>query len=158
MNDFIRFCIFVLFGSRISRWRRTQKYMFYNPHKYARNLVEMNKHFELIVLCWESGQESPIHNHSVRSRADVADPLFVFVGSLPLLGHNSTKQHPSPDFLTACNSILVSIPGLISLDKIFPVFAPALSLIFLGFVGSKLLDGRARGTHERSLLSLRARC
>jgi hypothetical protein len=43
-----------------------QDYMFFNQHKYARNLVEMNKHFELIVLCWESHQESPIHNHSVR--------------------------------------------------------------------------------------------
>jgi len=41
-----------------------QAYKFTNPYKYARNLLEINKEFEMIVLCWEAGQESPIHNHS----------------------------------------------------------------------------------------------
>jgi predicted metal-dependent enzyme (double-stranded beta helix superfamily) len=43
-------------------WRQ---YAFFNPHKYCRNLLEFNEDFELIVLCWEPNQESPIHNHSV---------------------------------------------------------------------------------------------
>ena len=46
-------------------WR---EFALFCPHKYARNLVEFNDNFELIILCWLPGQESPIHNHSVRKR------------------------------------------------------------------------------------------
>jgi len=42
-----------------------KQYQYWNVHKYSRNLVEINKEFELIVLCWDVGQASPIHNHSV---------------------------------------------------------------------------------------------
>jgi cysteine dioxygenase len=41
-----------------------RSYVFFNDHKYARNLVEINEHFELMIICWKVGQESPIHNHS----------------------------------------------------------------------------------------------
>eukprot|EP01129_Flabellula_baltica_P016637 TRINITY_DN89_c0_g2_i1.p1 TRINITY_DN89_c0_g2~~TRINITY_DN89_c0_g2_i1.p1 ORF type:complete len:245 (+),score=46.16 TRINITY_DN89_c0_g2_i1:65-736(+) len=34
------------------------------PLKYARNLVEINPHFEMIVLVWGEGQVSPIHDHN----------------------------------------------------------------------------------------------
>lgn len=44
-------------------WR---EFALFCPHKYARNLLEFNDNFELILLCWLPGQESPIHNHSVR--------------------------------------------------------------------------------------------
>jgi cysteine dioxygenase len=39
-------------------------YALYHPAFYARNLVECNDHFELIVICWKDGQKSPIHNHA----------------------------------------------------------------------------------------------
>lgn len=39
--------------------------------KYSRNLIELNEDFELILLCWLPGQESPIHNHSVRTSDNV---------------------------------------------------------------------------------------
>jgi len=58
-------------------------YAIYHPAFYARNLVEANEHFELIVrpppvthllqtinffdlqvICWKDGQKSPIHNHA----------------------------------------------------------------------------------------------
>lgn len=44
-------------------WR---EFALFNSIKYSRNLLEFNENFELIVLCWLPGQESPIHNHSVR--------------------------------------------------------------------------------------------
>ena len=31
---------------------------------YTRNLVGRNEHFEMLVLCWNVGQASPIHNHA----------------------------------------------------------------------------------------------
>lgn len=30
---------------------------------YTRNQIARNEHFELLLLCWGAGQESPIHNH-----------------------------------------------------------------------------------------------
>jgi cysteine dioxygenase len=47
--------------SGASDWR---EYAHFNPHKYCRNLIEINENFELALLCWSPGQESPIHNHS----------------------------------------------------------------------------------------------
>eukprot|EP01117_Protostelium_nocturnum_P015675 TRINITY_DN6097_c0_g1_i1.p1 TRINITY_DN6097_c0_g1~~TRINITY_DN6097_c0_g1_i1.p1 ORF type:complete len:220 (-),score=42.79 TRINITY_DN6097_c0_g1_i1:267-926(-) len=41
-----------------------KSYMHFNDFKYARNLVGANDMFELMVICWLPGQESPIHNHA----------------------------------------------------------------------------------------------
>jgi len=34
------------------------------PEAYTRNLVARAESFELIVLCWQKDQESPVHNHA----------------------------------------------------------------------------------------------
>ena len=31
---------------------------------YTRNVLERNEDFELILICWEPGQETPIHDHN----------------------------------------------------------------------------------------------
>jgi cysteine dioxygenase len=41
-----------------------QKYKFSNPHSYSRNLVHISPLFEAILLVWDKGQISPIHNHN----------------------------------------------------------------------------------------------
>ena len=33
-----------------------KQYALFNKHKYARNLIEINENFELLLLCWEPGQ------------------------------------------------------------------------------------------------------
>jgi cysteine dioxygenase len=38
-------------------------YLFFSRNFYTRNLLFKNDLFELLVLCWEPGQVSPIHNH-----------------------------------------------------------------------------------------------
>jgi cysteine dioxygenase len=42
-------------------WR---KFVDFDPDVYTRNLVARTEHFEMLVLCWGLGQESPIHNHA----------------------------------------------------------------------------------------------
>ena len=32
--------------------------------QYTRNLVGYNNSFTLLMLCWDRGQESPIHDHA----------------------------------------------------------------------------------------------
>ncbi len=42
-------------------WRR---YAFFSEERYTRNLIHADETFELMVVCWGAGQESPIHNHA----------------------------------------------------------------------------------------------
>jgi cysteine dioxygenase len=59
-------------GSRVARmlgeyaaahddWKR---FAMFDPQVYTRNLVGRNEHFEMLLLCWNVGQQSPIHNHA----------------------------------------------------------------------------------------------
>lgn len=42
-------------------WRR---FAHFRPDVYTRNLVARNERFEMLVLCWSPGQESPVHDHA----------------------------------------------------------------------------------------------
>ena len=42
-------------------WRR---FALFHSETYTRNLVGRNDHFEMLILCWNEGQASPIHNHA----------------------------------------------------------------------------------------------
>lgn len=36
----------------------------FEPGQYQRNLVALGPWYEVLVICWRSGQRSPIHNHA----------------------------------------------------------------------------------------------
>jgi predicted metal-dependent enzyme (double-stranded beta helix superfamily) len=38
-------------------------YLYFSEEHYTRNLIHRTPMFELIAICWESGQGSAIHNH-----------------------------------------------------------------------------------------------
>lgn len=40
-----------------------ERYAFFNPLRYVRNLVDASAEFELMLVCWAPGQQSEIHNH-----------------------------------------------------------------------------------------------
>ncbi len=42
-------------------------YLYFSRVHYTRNLIRKTKLFELIAICWEIGQTSPIHNHRDQS-------------------------------------------------------------------------------------------
>lgn len=60
-----------------------KKYALFCKHAYCRNLVHIDDNFELIVLCWEEGQESPVHNHSV------CNPFFLIIWQESIVIFNS---------------------------------------------------------------------
>jgi predicted metal-dependent enzyme (double-stranded beta helix superfamily) len=41
-----------------------ERYLYWSPKRYTRNLIYRDSAFELIAMCWESGSASQIHNHS----------------------------------------------------------------------------------------------
>jgi len=42
-------------------WRR---FALFDPEFYTRNLIGRTEHYEMLLLCWNVGQKSPIHNHA----------------------------------------------------------------------------------------------
>src|SRR5947209_346332 len=40
-----------------------EPYIQFTAERYARNLVYKTEDFECLVLCWQPGQRSPIHDH-----------------------------------------------------------------------------------------------
>ncbi len=42
-------------------------YLYFSPDHYTRNLIQRTRLYELIAICWESGQKSAIHNHRDQS-------------------------------------------------------------------------------------------
>ncbi len=40
------------------------KYFHWSPDFYTRNLVYKDERFEVMVICWDKGQVSRVHNHS----------------------------------------------------------------------------------------------
>lgn len=49
------------YASQHEDWRR---FALFDDTIYTRNLVGRNPDFEMLVLCWNRGQTSPIHNHA----------------------------------------------------------------------------------------------
>ncbi len=41
-----------------------QEFVRFKPDRYQRNLVCEGPMYQLLVMCWSSGQRSPIHNHA----------------------------------------------------------------------------------------------
>ena len=40
-----------------------ERYAFFFPNRYTRNLIFRDETFEALALCWEPGQVSNVHNH-----------------------------------------------------------------------------------------------
>jgi cysteine dioxygenase len=51
------------FASLLLRQRDYENYRLFTDKKYARNLIARSAHAELLMLCWRSGQRTPIHDH-----------------------------------------------------------------------------------------------
>jgi cysteine dioxygenase len=41
-----------------------QPYALFSDKRYARNLVHKARQFEIMIMCWEAGQRSSIHDHA----------------------------------------------------------------------------------------------
>ena len=48
-----------------------ERYAFFSPRHYTRNLIFKNDVFEMLALCWSPGQQSSVHNHRDQQHANV---------------------------------------------------------------------------------------
>ncbi|MFP5261436.1 MAG: cysteine dioxygenase [Blastocatellia bacterium] len=51
------------FSALLMRQRDYERYRAFTKRKYARNLIARGSYAELLMLCWHSGQRTPIHDH-----------------------------------------------------------------------------------------------
>jgi len=51
------------FSAIMMRQRDYESYRLFAKRKYARNLIARSSFAELLMLCWHSGQRTPIHDH-----------------------------------------------------------------------------------------------
>jgi cysteine dioxygenase len=51
------------FAALLMRQRDYESYRAFTKRKYARNLIARSPYAELLMLCWRSGQRTPIHDH-----------------------------------------------------------------------------------------------
>ncbi|MFQ5668664.1 MAG: cysteine dioxygenase family protein [Candidatus Binatia bacterium] len=61
-----------------------ERFVRFDEHQYCRNLMRGSDHYQALLLCWRSGQRTPIHNHpgavgGVRTLKGIAtETLFEF--------------------------------------------------------------------------------
>lgn len=62
-RDFPRKDIHAYLSETMVEPKVLERYLSYCEDRYTRHLVHKEKDFELLVICWGSGQKAPIHGH-----------------------------------------------------------------------------------------------
>ena len=71
-----------------------EPYLLWDNSKYTRNCIFRNDDFELLVLCWDNGQESSIHYHNDQEcwlyniRGEFKEKRYKLVENKPQLTDN----------------------------------------------------------------------
>ncbi len=89
--------------------RTLEPYLYFSEHHYTRNLIEKTSLFELMAICWEVGQASPIHDHS-NQKCWMALPC----GSLQIHNFAVVRREPAARFCELRSN------GLVLLDQAHP--------------------------------------
>lgn len=63
-NDFTCDNVYQFLGENPIDVDSISRYFLWNSDFYTRNLIYKDERFEMLAICWESGQESVIHNHA----------------------------------------------------------------------------------------------
>ena len=62
-RDFPRENIHTYLAETLVEPKALEGYLSYCEDRYTRHLIHKDKDFELLVICWGSGQRAPIHGH-----------------------------------------------------------------------------------------------
>jgi len=70
-----------------------EPYLHFSSDRYTRNLIHRTSLFELLAICWESGQKSAIHNHR-----DQRCWMATVYGKVQVLNFKLVRKDPSTGF------------------------------------------------------------
>ena len=79
------------------RWENLERFAVFSDTGYQRIRLCANDHYELVLLCWKSGQQSPIHDHArsvcgVRVLKGACDETRFRISSCGRLQVDGTRQ------------------------------------------------------------------
>jgi cysteine dioxygenase len=82
-------------------------YTYFSAEHYTRNLIHKTPLFELIAICWDKGQKSPIHNHR-----DQKCWMTMAYGKVLVHNFRLIQKEPSRNFCDLKSSIQFELsPG-----------------------------------------------
>jgi len=126
----------------------------FGPHCYRRNLIRSMPGYQALVLCWRSGQRSPVHDHNgsacaVRVIEGVATEVLFDRSAAGLIYPSRTNEHRTGSVCASFDSDMHQMgnlqpPGedLITLH----IYSPPLVAMRTYFLGDSVTgeDGRVR--------------
>lgn len=86
------------------------RYVQWRPGSYTRNLVYTNADFELMVLCWDAGSISAIHDHARQQCWFVAHSGFFTVENYDLRSGGLKPGHAAVQPTTTDLNVTVGMP------------------------------------------------
>lgn len=69
-----------------------QPYVHFNDAFYTRNLIHRDEHFEIMAVCWQPGQRTPIHTHNGQLGWMIAQQGALAVINYKWLGCNASDN------------------------------------------------------------------
>jgi cysteine dioxygenase len=89
----------------------------FDPHKYARNRVALFSNVEVLVMCWRSGQLTPLHDHKgsacgVRVISGIASEISYKRSNCGALVPVSTVRNFQGDVLSSFDSDIHQVGNL----------------------------------------------
>lgn len=90
-------------------WSELQKYVRFDPTRYARNLIYRDRTHELLLLCWLPGQATAVHDHP--GSCGVVRPL---VGTLEEVVYDAlATRRPIGRRALALDRVAVELPATV---------------------------------------------
>ena len=88
-------------------------YLVWKPDRYTRGLVYRNELFEVIVLCWNVGQGSPVHDHAgqrcwmtlPQCRLEITNYAYKHGREIEFIDTEIVGEHESDIHIDQCSSV-----------------------------------------------------
>ena len=88
-------------------------YLVWKPDRYTRGLVYRNELFEVIVLCWNVGQGSPVHDHAgqrcwmtlPQGRLEITNYAYKHGREIEFVDTEIVGEHESDIHIDQCSSV-----------------------------------------------------
>ena len=88
-------------------------YLVWKPDRYTRGLVYRNELFEVIVLCWNVGQGSPVHDHAgqkcwmtlPQGRLEITNYAYKHGREIEFIDTEIVGEHESDIHIDQCSSV-----------------------------------------------------
>lgn len=131
-----------------------ESFALFSPQTYRRNLIKASRWYNLLILCWNNGQRSPIHDHVGSSCAvrvllgTMTETLFEFApnGHVKAIG---SRDVPAGAVVGSRDADMHQVSNLQAHDErliTLHVYSPPLLVM-----GTYSLHDRERGTEPMYL-------